>query len=213
MSEVYGYEKPAQKPQDLNPQFGDGSNVKKSGGFSKKSLGFLWELVKIIIIAAIIVLPIRYFIFQPFIVKGDSMVPNFHSNDYLIVDELSYRFAPIHRGDVVVLKYPLDTTQRFIKRVIGLPGETVVVKNGNVDILKNGKDLALDESYLPKGLVTIGNINVTLAPGKYFVMGDNRQFSYDSRSWGALPKEDIVGRAVFRIFPLQVLSFISAPNY
>src|SRR5437773_2899227 len=90
----------------------------------KKYFSATWELLKVLIIAAIIVLPIRYFIFQPFIVKGDSMIPNFHSGDYLIVDELSYHLTNPQRGEVVVLKYPLDMTQRFIKRVIGLPGET-----------------------------------------------------------------------------------------
>src|ERR1700682_5091891 len=114
---------------------------------TRKTLLITWDFVKIIIIAAIIVLPIRYFLFQPFIVKGESMVPNLQSGDYLIVDEISYRISSPQRGDIVVLKYPLDTSQRFIKRVIGLPGETVIVKDGKVDILKNGKDLQLSETY------------------------------------------------------------------
>ncbi|MGH2637812.1 MAG: signal peptidase I, partial [Rhabdochlamydiaceae bacterium] len=91
----------------------------KKESFGRSILFFLWDLVKIIVIAVIIVFPIRYFLFQPFIVKGDSMIPNFHSNNYLIVDEFSYRFGGPERGDVIVLKYPLDTSQRFIKRVIG----------------------------------------------------------------------------------------------
>ena len=186
---------------------------KSRGGFFKKTMGVLWELLKIIIIAALIVVPIRYFVFQPFIVKGDSMVPNLHSGDYLIVDELSYKFGEPQRGDVVVLKYPLDTTQRFIKRVIGLPGETVQVKNGKIDILKNGKDLKLGETYLPAGLATTGDINLTLGADAYFVMGDNRQFSYDSRSWGALPKEDIIGKVMFRILPLSSMIYISTPKF
>lgn len=174
----------------------------------------VWEIVKVMVIAAIIVLPIRYFLFQPFIVKGDSMVPNFHSGDYLIVDEISYRFGSIHRGDVVVLKYPLDTTQRFIKRVVGLPGETVDVSNGKVTISKDGKTVVLDEaSYLPKTSTTSGTVHIALADNSYFVMGDNRQFSYDSRSWGVLPKEDIVGRAVLRIFPINALAYIPGLAY
>ncbi len=185
----------------------------KKPDFMKKSGRFLWELIKIMVIAAIIVIPIRYFLFQPFIVKGDSMVPNFHSGDYLIVDEISYRFGDPERGDVVVLKYPMDTTQRFIKRVIGLPGETVKIKNGNIDILKNGKHLQLHEAYLPKDLATSGNVDVTLGANNYFVMGDNRPYSYDSRSWGVLPEEDIVGKALFRVLPLNNTSYITTPNY
>src|SRR3989344_8104354 len=157
----------------------------------KKYLLSSWEFIKIIIIALIIVLPIRYFLFQPFIVKGDSMVPNFHSGDYLIVDEISYRFSDPKRGDVVVLKYPLDASQRFIKRVIGLPGETIEIKNGTVTITKNGQNILLDENYLPDSLTTDGTVHIDLATEQYFVLGDNRPFSYDSRRWGALGKEDI----------------------
>ncbi len=188
-------------------------NDKKSFFTSEKS-AFAWEFVKIIIIAAIIVLPIRYFIFQPFIVKGDSMIPNFHENNYLIVDEVSYRFVAPERGDVIVLKYPLDTTQRFIKRVIGLPGETVKIKNGKITITKDGKSTVLEETtYLPNSVSTDGDINVVLKDNAYFVLGDNRPFSYDSRRWGVLPKEDIVGRVIFRVFPFAGMGLISAPSY
>lgn len=191
---------------------------KKREAKDKRSIGqyilTAWEFIKIIIIALIIVLPIRYFLFQPFIVKGDSMVPNFHTGDYLIVDEISSRFKDFQRGDVVVLKYPLDTTQRFIKRVIGLPGETVEVKNGKITILSNGQTIMLDEKkYLPNSLMTDGNVLVTLKGEEYFVMGDNRPFSYDSRKFGVLPRKDIVGRAIFRIFPISAMSYISEPSY
>ena len=188
--------------------FGYGSNEKpepkKEDSRMKKYLLFVWDFVKIIIIAAIIVLPIRYFLFQPFIVKGESMVPNFQSGDYLIVDEISYRMVAPERGDVVVLKYPLDTTQRFIKRIIALPGETVEIKNGQITISKDGVSVVLDEkNYLPELLSTDGTVSLALGADNYFVLGDNRQFSYDSRRWGVLPKKDIVGRAIFRIFPFS----------
>ncbi len=179
----------------------------------KKYLALGWEIIKILVIAAIIVLPIRYFLFQPFIVKGDSMVPNFHSGDYLIVDEISYRLSSPQRGDVVVFRYPLDPSQRFIKRVLGLPGETVDVKNGKVTVTKNGKTMAIEESYLPKALATDGTAHVTLAEGNYFVMGDNRPFSYDSRRWGVLPEKDIIGKAFLRIFPLSTISYMARPSY
>lgn len=174
----------------------------------KKYLALAWEIAKILIIAAVIVLPIRYFLFQPFIVKGDSMVPNFHSGDYLIVDEISYRFSQPRRGDVVVLKYPLDASQRFIKRIVGLPGETIDIKNGKVTIAKNGESVVLVESYLPSALLTDGTVHLALADDHYFVMGDNRPFSFDSRRWGVLPKEDIIGRTLIRIYPFSTISFI-----
>ena len=183
-------------------------------GFSKGLLSFVWEFLKIVIIAAVIVLPIRYFLFQPFIVKGDSMVPNLQSGNYLIIDEISYRFKEPNRGDVVVLNYPLDNTQRFIKRIIGLPGEVVEIKNGKVTISKNGEKIVLDEtSYLPEDLMTDGNVYITLKDSQYFVLGDNRQFSYDSRKWGILPKEDIIGKAAIRLFPITSVSFINSQNY
>jgi len=180
---------------------------------TQKYLPFIWEVFKIFIVASVIVLPIRYFLFQPFIVKGDSMVPNFQSGDYLIVDELSYRFSEPQRGDVIVFKYPKDTTQRFIKRVIGLPGETVDIKDGSVTILKNGSSTTLDEKYLPANLKTFGNINTTLKPDEYFVMGDNREYSFDSRAWGVVPREDIIGKAFLRVLPLAALSNFPAPSY
>jgi len=180
----------------------------------KRFLSFSFEIVKIAIIALAIVLPIRYFLFQPFIVKGESMSPNFESGDYLIVDEISYRFSEPQRGDVVVFKYPKDTTQRFIKRVIGLPGETVVVKNGEVSVTKsNGENIILDESYLPNDLKTYGDTNTTLKTDEYFVLGDNRTYSYDSRSWGIVPDTNIIGKAFLRLYPVTELSKISAPIY
>jgi len=180
----------------------------------KKYLSFSIEILKIAVIALAIVMPIRYFLFQPFIVKGESMSPNFESGDYLIVDEISYRFAEPKRGDVVVFKYPKDTTQRFIKRIIGLPGETVVVKNGEVSVTKsNGENVVLDERYLPNDLKTYGDADTTLKDNEYFVLGDNRTYSYDSRSWGIVPAENIIGKAFLRLYPVTDISTFSAPTY
>ncbi len=187
-------------------------NNKRKDGF-KKYLSVAWEFFKIIIVAAIIVLPIRYFLFQPFIVKGESMLPYLKSGDYLVVDEISYRFTTPQRGDIVVLDYPLDTTQRFIKRVIGLPGETVDIKNGKVVIIKGQESMVLAESYLPQDLETDGTIRIELKDNEYFVMGDNRQFSYDSRRWGILPKEDIIGKAAIRVFPISSMTLILHSKY
>ena len=180
---------------------------------SKQVLPFIWEITKISLLALLIVLPIRYFLFQPFIVKGESMSPNFESGDYLIVDEISYRLSEPQRGDVIVFNYPKDTTQRFIKRVIGLPGETVTVTQGKVEVFRNNEMIVLNESYLPKNLKTIGEVTTNLKADEYFVLGDNRDYSYDSRSWGVVPRKDIIGKAFFRIFPVSALSQISAPAY
>lgn len=175
---------------------------------------FVWELLKIVILAAIIVVPIRYFLFQPFFVKGQSMESSFEDGDYLIVDELSYRFREPQRGEVIVFKYPNNPSKRYIKRIIGLPGETVVVKDGKVAVFDKWGSRYLDESeYLPSSISTPGNVRVSLEEGEYFVLGDNRSSSSDSRSWGPLPEEDIVGRAVFRAWPFIALAKINVPDY
>ena len=183
---------------------------------SKKFVPFVLELIMIVAIAFVIVAPIRYFIFQPFIVSGSSMSPNFSSGDYLIVDEISYRFSNPQRGDVVVFNagfIPGFAGQRFIKRVIGLPGETVDVMNGQVDVISNGKKVVLDEKYLPADLKTYKDTNITLKANQYFVLGDNRPNSYDSRFWGVVQRKYIIGKASLRILPITSLSEISSPTY
>ena len=181
----------------------------------KNILSFLWEISKIIIIALIIVIHIRYFLFQPFIVRGASMEPSFHSGDYLIIDEISYRFRNPQRGEVIVFKYPQAPSQRYIKRVIGLPGETIEIEEGQMFISKGeGETQILDESfYLSEPVFTSGNITITLEENEYFVLGDNRSFSSDSRRWGALSENYIIGRALFRAWPPQVLAKIAIPIY
>jgi signal peptidase I len=139
------------------------------------------------------------------------MDPSFATGDYLIIDEISYRFSTPHRGDVVVFDASFIQGykgQRFIKRVIGLPGENVKVANGQVEITKDGKTIVLNEEYLPEDLKTYQDRNITLGQGQYFVMGDNREFSYDSRAWGALDKKDIIGRAVLRLLPLTEIAWL-----
>jgi len=171
---------------------------------------FVWEILKIVLIALVIVIPIRYFLFQPFIVKGQSMEPNFENSNYLIVDELSYRFRDPQRGEVVVFRYPKNISQRFIKRIIGLPGEKIEIEAGVV--MMNGK--ILDESkYLPSGVQTTGNTQISLDENEYFVLGDNRISSFDSRQWGVLPRKNIVGRVYFRAWPITALAKIEVPSY
>ena len=174
----------------------------------------LFEVIKIVILAAVIVLPIRYFLFQPFFVQGISMMPNFENGDYLIIDEISYRFREPERGEVAVFKYPKNPSQRYIKRIIGLPGETVEIKEGNVIVVDNEGSQILDESeYLLPDVKTSGNIRVSLSEKEYFVLGDNRNFSSDSRRWGVLAREYIVGRVSIRAWPIAALAKFEAPSY
>jgi signal peptidase I len=168
----------------------------------KKKENSWWSTIKFIALAFIIVTPIRMFVAQPFIVSGSSMDPTFATGQYLIVDELSYHLGNPNRGDVVILRYPLDTSKFFIKRVIGLPNETVEIKNGLVTI-KNAEHPAgftLNEPYIryPK----YDTMSRTLGVGEYFVMGDNRLASSDSRYWGTVPRDLIVGRALLRLLPI-----------
>ena len=164
---------------------------------------FFTELLKFILVAAAIVIPVRLYIAQPFIVSGASMEPSFEDGEYLIVDELSYRFEEPQRGDVVIFRYPRNPSEFFIKRIVGLPGETVNIAGDEVSIKqKNGEVARLEEGYV-KSRGNGGISTVTLGAGEYFVMGDNRPASSDSRVWGALPRENITGRAFLRLFPLQ----------
>lgn len=163
------------------------------------------DIVKIAVVALVLAMTVRYFLIQPFFVEGASMQPTFETGEYLLIDEISYRFKPIDRGDVVVFHYPLDTSKYYIKRIIGFPGETIEIKNGKV-IVYNSENLdgaALDESYLPENLTTNGQIKKKLGTDEYFVLGDNRPVSSDSRVWGSLPKNDIVGRVWVRVWPFS----------
>jgi signal peptidase I len=180
----------------------------------------LFDLIKVLVVSAMIVIPIRYYLFQPFFVRGASMVPNFHDGEYLIIDEISYRFKEPQRGDVIVFKYPKDTTQYYIKRIIGLPGERVEIKYGDVYVYtKDSKEIRklLLENYLPTQKITypLGaeGASFEAGDGEYIVFGDNRLASSDSREWGKLPKYDIVGKVFLRAFPLNEASlFLSVPK-
>jgi signal peptidase I len=179
----------------------------------KKLLSFAWEIAKIVIIALIIVVPIRYFLFQPFFVRGQSMEPNFEDGDYLIIDEISYRFRDPQRGEVVVFKYPNDPSQRYIKRIIGLPGETIEIEGGQLIISKDTEEALDESSYLSSSVFTQGEVQFSLGEDEYFVLGDNRESSSDSRRWGPLPKENIVGKVFFRAWPFVALAKFEAPSY
>lgn len=164
------------------------------------------EFIKFAIIAAIIVLPIRFFIAEPFLVLGDSMDPTFKNNDYLIVEKISYKFHPPERGDVVIFNSPVENNRDLIKRVIGLPGEKVEIIDANVFITTAaGKRFQLNEPYIVNQQVAPQNIVRQLGAGEYFVLGDNRPVSYDSRYWGVLPQKDIIGEPFLRLYHFDAL--------
>lgn len=172
----------------------------------------IWELVRFVFIALLIVIPIRILVAQPFVVSGSSMVPTFENGDYLIIDELSYRLGKPHRYDVVVFKYPGDTSKYFIKRIIGLPGETVIV-NGNEVTITNSEypdGFKIEQSYVKNQ--GDNNMSATLDAEEYFVMGDNRPASSDSRYWGPVHRDLLVGKPVLRLLPINALD-ISPGNY
>ena len=167
------------------------------------------EIIQFAIIAILIVVPIRMFIAQPFIVSGASMEDTFHSGEYLIVDQLSYYMREPERGEVIVFRYPRDPSKFFIKRVIGLPGDTIKIENSTVTIIneENPKGFVLEEPYVEQ-MTPTDPFEETLGSREYFVMGDNRDQSSDSRSWGVLQEERIIGRAFLRLFPPQNVGYL-----
>lgn len=175
----------------------------------------LFEIFEVALIAVGAVVLIRSFLLQPFLVSGSSMVPNFSNGDYLLIDELTYRVREPERGEVVVFRFPKEESVFFIKRVIGLPGEKVIIKDGAITIVsgKNSEGFLLQEKYLQEGFRSAGSLEIPLGPREYFVLGDNRSFSYDSRSWGALAREDMVGLVRVRLWPLRTAQAFVAPEY
>lgn len=191
----------------------DITNISTRSGF----VAFVFELIQVAAVSLAIIIPVRYFLIQPFYVKGASMEPSFFDHEYLIIDELSYRFTDPSRGDIVVFRYPMDPKQYFIKRVIGLPGETVEVTETEVKIYndQHPNGLVLDEgSYLDEGGVSSPTRRtLTLKTGEYFVMGDNRGSSLDSRYFGAIQRTDIVGRVWLRGWPFDRWTMFDRPMY
>ncbi len=189
---------------------------KEIGMFKKFRQSFWGEIIQIVVISIAIVVPFRAYVAQPFLVSGQSMDDTFANGQYLIVDELTYQFRGPERGEVLIFHYPLDTKKFFIKRVIGLPGETVEIKNNIVTVCQsdctNDKNkFILNEPYIKTSATDPlaklrPDISVTLKADEYYVLGDNRGFSSDSRYWGPVKRELVSGRPIFRLFPLSQMS-------
>lgn len=170
------------------------------------------EFIRFTVIAIIIVVPFRLFVAQPFIVSGASMSPTFETGQYLIVDELTYHFESPKRGDVVILKKPFEESEYLIKRIVGLPGDTIIVKDGMVSIKAEGTENAftIPEPYVKN--VKMETFEKTVGKDEYFVMGDNRPVSLDSRYIGPIPKNHVVGRAILRLFPISKIDYFPGRN-
>ncbi len=200
-----------------SPETPDLSGDSDQGGssYGHEIMAFIWETIKLVVISLAIIVPVRYFLVQPFFVKGASMENTFHDGNYILIDEISYRIHDPARGDIIVFRFPQDQTQFFIKRVIGMPGETVDIKDNTVTIYnrEHPEGLVLKEPYLSPEQVTLGTMRITLAPDEYWVMGDNRLRSSDSRAWGTLNRSLITGHVFFRAWPLTTFGGFPKVTY
>lgn len=172
---------------------------------------YIWDFLKVVVVAFVVMLLFRFFIAEPYIVSGSSMVPNFHDKEYLIVSKIGYRLEEPKRGDVIVFRYPKNTKEYYIKRIIGLPGEQVRISDGRVVIInkEHPEGFVVNESYLDSSVRTYGGSDsIILGSDEFFVLGDNRPSSSDSRNWGVLPRHNIIGRAAIRVLPIPQFGLI-----
>jgi len=176
---------------------------------------FVIEVIKLGAFAIVTIFLVRYFLFKPFYVKGASMEPNFFDKEYLIIDELSFRLREPQRGEIIVFHYPGNRSEYFLKRIIALPGERIKIKDGEIVIYneQNPEGFVLKEDYLPLGLANKPDVNYNLDASHYFVMGDNRNSSFDSRYFGPIDKKEMVGRVILRGWPFNRAKFFNAPTY
>ncbi|MEK7227903.1 MAG: signal peptidase I [Patescibacteria group bacterium] len=166
------------------------------------------ENVLYIASAVVLALIVQQFLIRPFVVNGASMDPTLATGDYLLIDEVTYKLREPERGDVVVFRAPPEPDKFFIKRIIGLPGETVSIEGSKVTIknAENPKGFVLSEPFITH--VSVNSMTVNVTADHYFVMGDNRNGSFDSRSWGTLPKANIRGRALLRLLPIKGIDYL-----
>jgi len=187
-----------------------------------RSLGtFLLDTIEIITTAFAIFVVLFLFVVQIHEVNGNSMLPNFHNGEYVLTDKLTYKFREPQRGEVAIFKAPPRPRDEYIKRLIGLPGERIKIQNNQVTIYneEHPEGFILNEDYLGEGIITTGKTTIppntiyTIPEGHYLVFGDNREDSSDSRHWGPVKKDLIVGRAVIRIWPPTALSIVKHAEY
>ena len=206
-SQVLSYAHVTYNGANMEPSVNEPIAATQEPSRVKKLFATVLDSVRVLLLTLAVVVPIRLFIVSPFVVSGGSMEPTFETGHYLIVDELSYYFREPARGEVIVFHYPKDTTKFFIKRVIGLPGETVTVNHGSVMVTKaDGTTETLSEPYV--AFPRDDSESRTLAADEYFVMGDNRAGSSDSRFWGPVKKSLITGRAAIRLYPVPLFDFL-----
>ena len=181
---------------------------------TKTIIGFVMDILETVVFVGSMFIVVYLFILTPNQVKGASMEPTFDSGDYILTSRVTYKFRRLERGDVVVFKSPKNHDIEYIKRIIGLPGETVEVGNGVVAVYnEEGGQVLAESNYLYPYVNTPGEARITLGDDEYFVMGDNRPASSDSRRWGPLSKEYIVGRVFLRAWPFAALTKIETPEY
>lgn len=204
-------QKVARDSASSTPSHVSGNGPTVDSAKEPRKSGFWTEIFKFTLITLIIVVPFRLYVAQPFIVSGASMDPTFADGEYLIVDQLTEKFEQPKRESVIIFRYPKDTTKFFIKRVIGLPGEKVQINNGQVTIYnkENPNGLTLKEPYISDKDKKFDNMPLTLlGENEFFVLGDNRLGSLDSRAWGTVPEKLIVGRPLVRLLPINRLSVL-----
>ncbi|MBU1127323.1 signal peptidase I [Patescibacteria group bacterium] len=183
--------------------------------FFKRVGNFFLDIIEAFVMAMALFVVIYLFLFQPHQVKGKSMYPNFHDKDYLLTDKISYRMGEPARGDIIIFKAPKNEDFDYIKRILGLPGETIRISDCHVYI----NNSLLEENYIPSNHCTQGghfwqtDQNIPIPEENYFVLGDNREFSSDSREWGTVPIENIVGKASLRYWPIKDWGFIRKTEY
>ena len=181
----------------------------------------LLDFLETIALAFVIFLVIDTFVMQPHVVKGNSMLPNFHTGERIFTESVGYRFGTPKRGDIIVFRYPYAPDNEYIKRIIGLPGDEIRLSAGGVTIIDalHPQGFTLKEPYLGRDVRTTGkkflpdNTTYKVPDNAYFVLGDNRQESSDSREWGSVPKNNLIGRVFVRYWPPSALSLIQGFNY
>lgn len=197
------------------PQFTDEGQPAERGSFLASAFGprvarwifAILEIVQVGVLSLAFVILIRTFLVQPFYVKGASMEPSFLDHEYLLIDEISYRFRDPTRGEIIVFRYPRNPREYFIKRIIGLPGEIVEITRGVVKV----DGVQIDEPYIAYPMT--GEHRVRLGPGEYFLLGDNRPSSLDSRMFGPITRDYIIGRVWLRGWPLDRVGIVPPPEY